>query len=414
MSKFWTVLFHTYVTRVKTKSFIISTVITLVFVVAFLNIDKIFALFEDRDVKQVAVIDETGELFDPLSAQLEQSGEELELSHFTDDESAAEEMIHADELDGVLILRVNEQGLPEGVLKANNVTGQNWINPLEQALQQVKVAMATSHLDLAPADVAGIFEPVAFERIAIAEGAKTTTEMNQARVIVYVLTFLIYMAVISYGMMIATEVATEKSSRVMEILISSVSPVAQMFGKIFGIALLGITQLIVLFAAGIVSIQSTSRLEGSISNLLQLDQLPISTLVYAVIFFLLGFLLYATLLAMLGSLVSRVEDANQVVTPVIMLIIVAFFLAIFGMNAPESVFVTAMSFIPFFSPMLMLMRVGMLQVPIWEVVLGIGLLIATVVLFAVIGARVYRGGVLMYGGTSKLKDIKQALALTKK
>lgn len=413
MSKFWTVLFHTYVSRVKTKSFIISTIITMLFVLAFLNVDKIFALFEDDEVKQVAVIDQTEQLFDPLVKQIEQSGDGIELHKFKEDEKAAEDAIHEGELDGVLILAFNDEGLPEGVLKAGTVTEEKWIGPLENALQQMKVMIATNQLELSPEEVAAIYEPVSFERIAIEEGAKTETEVAQATFIVNFLTILIYMAVLIYGMMIVTDVAQEKSSRVMEILISSVSPVAQMFGKIFGIALLGVTQLVVLFLVGFLSIQSTSNTEDSIANVLQLNQLPVSTLVYAVVFFLLGFLLYATLLAMLGSLVSRVEDANQVVTPVVMLIIAAFFLATFGMNAPESTFITVMSFIPFFTPMLMLMRVGMLQIPIWEVAISIGLLAGTVVLFAIIGARIYRGGVLMYGKTS-LKDIKQAIALTKK
>lgn len=413
MSKFWTVLFHTYLSRIKTKAFIISTVITLLFVLAFLNIDKIFALFEDNEVKQVAVIDETGQLFEPLSAQIAQLNEQVELTAFEGNEQAAEKAIHDGEIDGLLSLAMNAEGLPEGVLKANTVTEQGWISPLEQALQQVKVMIATQQLALSQEEVASIYEPVAFERIALEEGAKTEEEVAQASFIVNFLTVLIYMAVLIYGMMIVTDVAQEKSSRVMEILISSVSPVIQMFGKILGIALLGITQIVFIFIVGFLSIQSNKDSEGSIVDVLQLEQLPISTILYAVLFFVLGFLLYATMLAMLGSLVSRVEDANQVVTPVIFLIIAAFFMATFGMNAPDSTFITVMSYIPFFSPMLMLMRIGMLNIPMWEIALSILILVAAVGLFAMIGARIYRGGVLMYGKSS-FKDIKKALALTKK
>ncbi len=413
MSKFWTVLFHTYISRLKTKSFIISTIITVLFVLAFLNIDKIFALFDDDEMKQVAVIDETGELFDPVQEHIKQTSEGIELHEFTQDEATAEKSVQDGEFDGLLILSFNDEQLPEGILKANTVTEERWIGPIETTLQQVKVMIATTQLALSPEEVERIYDPVTFDRIALEEGAKTEEEVAQASFIVNILTVLIYAAVLIYGMMIVTDVAQEKSSRVMEILISSVSPVAQMFGKIFGIALLGITQIVIIFIASFLSIQSTANVEGSVVNALELNQLPVATILFAVIFFLLGFLLYATLLAMLGSLVSRVEDANQVVTPVVMLIIAAFFMATFGMNAPDSTFITVMSYVPFFTPMLMLMRIGMLTIPVWEIALSIGILVAAVVLFAIIGARIYRGGVLMYGKSS-LKDIKRALALTKK
>lgn len=413
MSKFWTVLFHTYLSRVKTKSFIISTIVTLLFVVGFLNIDKIFALFDDDEAKQVSVIDESGQLFEPLSLQMEQFTEDVTLERFEGDEQAVEQAIQDGDIDGALILSMNEEGLPEGVLKANTVTEERWIGPLEQALQQVKVMLATEQLNLSPEEVASIYEPVAFERIAIEEGAKSEEELAQASFIVTFLTLLIYMAVIVYGMMIVTDVAQEKSSRVMEILISSVSPVTQMFGKILGIALLGMTQFLLIFLVGALSIRSNVGREGSIADFIPLEQLPISLILYAILFFLLGFLLYATMLAMLGSIVSRVEDANQVVTPVVFLILAAFFMAMFGMNAPDSAFITTMSHIPFFSPMLMLMRIGMLNIPAWEITLSIFILVVSILAFAIVGARIYRGGVLMYGQSS-FKDLKKALALSKK
>src|SRR5699024_2145091 len=140
----------------------------------------------------------------------------------------------------------------------------------------------------------------------------------------------------------------------------------------------------------------------------------ISIYFYAILFFILGYLLYATIAAMLGSLVSRVEDVQQLIFPMIMLVMIAFFIAIFGLGAPEAKFITITSFIPFFTPMIMFLRVGMLDVPIWEIVVSVGLLIGTIILLAILGARIYRGGVLMYGPSRSLKDFRKALMLTKK
>ncbi len=143
------------------------------------------------------------------------------------------------------------------------------------------------------------------------------------------------------------------------------------------------------------------------------DDIPLPTIIYAVIFFFLGYFLYATLAAFLGSLVSRIEDVQQMITPMTLLVVAGFMIAMFGLGTPDSPFITITSYIPFFTPMIMFLRVGMLTIPVWEAVLGISILVATIAILAIFGARVYRGGVLMYGKSNSFKDIKKALQLTK-
>jgi ABC-2 type transport system permease protein len=218
-----------------------------------------------------------------------------------------------------------------------------------------------------------------------------------------------------YASMIAMEVATEKSSRVMEILISSVSPIRQMFAKILGIGLLSLTQLAVLLSVGYFSIKrNMSSLEGGFFDEFGFGNISLSTIAYAIIFFILGYFLYATLAAFLGSLVSRIEDVQQMITPMTLLVVAGFMIAMFGLGKPDSPFIVITSYIPFFTPMIMFLRVGMLNIPVWETALGIAILLSTIIFLAVFGARVYRGGVLMYGKSNSFKDIKKALQLTKK
>ena len=239
--------------------------------------------------------------------------------------------------------------------------------------------------------------------------------MNQARGIVYIMLFVIYFAVIMYASMIATEVAGEKTSRVMEILISSVSPVQHMFGKILGVALVSLTQLLLFLVVGYTSIKDNlADMQDGFFSYLGFGETALSTIVYAIIFTLLGYFLYATLAAFLGSLVSRVEEVNTMITPMTLLVVAGFMLAMFGLNNPEAGFVKVTSFIPFFTPMIMFLRIGMLDVPTWEIALGLGILIGTIVVLAYFGAKVYRGGVLMYGKAPSFKNIKQALDITKK
>ena len=155
-------------------------------------------------------------------------------------------------------------------------------------------------------------------------------------------------------------------------------------------------------------------MQGGFFEFLGFQNIPASTIVYAVIFFILGYLLYATLAAFLGSLVSRIEDVQQMITPMTLLVVAGFMIAMFGLNQPDTTFITIASYIPFFTPMLMFMRVGMLSLPVWEPILGIVILVTfDHRILAIFGARVYKGGVFMYGKSNSFKDIKKALQLTK-
>ncbi|MCD5324950.1 MULTISPECIES: ABC transporter permease [Pontibacillus] len=416
MNKFWIVLGHTYLSRLKSKTFLITTGIILLLIFALTNFQNVMDSFDDGESKapKIAVVDEEGSFFKDLEEQVNAQQAELELESFQGEAEEAKQAVQDGEYQGVLMLQTSE-GIPTGTYYTEQIAESSISGRLQQALQQVKVSVATEQAGIDQQTVNGIFAPVSFEKVALDKKAKTQEELSEARGLVYVMLFLLYIGVIMYGNMIAQEVAQEKSSRVMEILISSVSPVTQMFGKIIGIALLGITQFGLILLVGVQSVsRNMDQLEGGIFTYFGLGDANATTLVYAVIFFLLGYLLYATLAAMLGSLVSRTEDAQQVVTPMILLIVAAFMIAMYGLNAPETTLVTVTSFIPFFAPMLMFLRVGMLDVPLWEVGVSIGLLIGTILLLAVIGGRIYRGGVLMYGKGNVVKSFKRAFQLSKK
>jgi ABC-2 type transport system permease protein len=187
-----------------------------------------------------------------------------------------------------------------------------------------------------------------------------------------------------------------------------------MFAKILGIGLLSLTQLAAFLIVGYYSFtKNMESLKDGFFGVYGFGDIPNETIVYAVVFFILGYFLYATLAAFLGSLVSRIEDVQQMITPMTLLVVAGFMIAMFGLGKPDASFITATSYIPFFTPMIMFLRVGMLTIPAWEALLGIAILVATIIVLAIFGARVYRGGVLMYGKSNSYKDIKKALQLTK-
>jgi ABC-2 type transport system permease protein len=415
MSKFITVMMHTYRSKIKSKPFLITTLITIALLFVVTNMNEITKMFGGEEESKVGVIDKTGNTLPALQAQLEQADADLKTEAYSKSESDAEKAVIEGDLDGLLILDKDASGIVTGMYKAEDVTQQSLITDIEMALQQIKNKTAAESIGLNQEQLAAIYLPVSFEKESLSTTAKSEEEAAQVYILVYVVLFFMYMSVMMYGSMIAVEVATEKSSRVMEILISSVSPVTQMFGKIFGIVLIALTQLALFIAGGFAAVRLNENLSGSESIIqeLKLNEIPISLMVYALVFFILGFFLYATLFAMMGSLISRVEEVNNLMTPVVIVIVAAFMIAMYGRENPESGFVAAASYFPLFTPMLMLLRVGMLSLPVWEVSLGIGVLIGAIALFAVIGARVYRGGVLMYGNAPSLKLFKQALLLSK-
>jgi ABC-2 type transport system permease protein len=377
---------------------------------------NIIDIFDKNDGKEkVAVLDETGQLYEPLEKQVKTINKNIKLTLYEGKEVEAVKAVEKGDYQGIILLSFNEEKLPVAQYKAMTIADSALFTDLQTSLQQLKTMLAASQINLTPVQLQKLYEPVSFEKIALEKNAKTEEELNQARGLVYVLLFIIYFSVIMYANMIAMEVATEKSSRVMEILISSVSPIKQMFAKIIGIGLLSLTQLAVFLTVGYFSFkQNMESLKEGFFGVYGFGDIPVDTIVYAVIFFILGYFLYATLAAFLGSLVSRIEDVQQMITPMTKLVVAGFMIAMFGLGKPDALFITVTSYIPFFTPMIMFLRVGMLTIPVWEALLGIAILVATITFLAIFGARVYRGGVLMYGQSNSFKDIKKALQLTKK
>ena len=273
------------------------------------------------------------------------------------------------------------------------------------------------------------------------EGKETINESGVFMIVSMVLGMIIYMFIVIFGGMVMSSVIEEKSSRVVEVLVSSVKATELMFGKIIGIALVAITQFllwVVLTAAiiGIVgsiagpslladadpatmvqmsagvdaaqaeAIASAMSEPGEMSVILTtLKNMPIATiLVCFLVFFVFGYMLYASLFAAIGSAVENEGDTQQLQIPVTIPILIGFFIAIYAFKAPESPLVFWGSMIPFTSPIVMLARLPF-GVPAWELIVSIVLLIATVVLCAWISAKIYRVGILVFGKKSTFKDL---------
>ncbi len=227
----------------------------------------------------------------------------------------------------------------------------------------------------------------------------------------YIMIFALYMVILLYGQMVATNVATEKSSRAMEVLITSAKPVSMMFGKVIASCLAGFVQLLAVFGSAFLFYNLNKDSWGDNGIVASIFNMPIELLIFMLVFFILGFVIYAFLFGAVGSTVSKLEDINTAVMPITMLFVIAFMVVMFSLagNSVDTPVMVVCSYIPFTSPMAMFTRIAMSTVPWYEIMISIAILVASVIGVGVLSAKIYRVGVLMYGNAPKPKDLIKAL-----
>jgi len=227
----------------------------------------------------------------------------------------------------------------------------------------------------------------------------------------YIMIFALYMVILLYGQMVAMSVATEKSSRAMELLVTSAKPINMMFGKVLAACMAGLVQLVAIFGSALVFYNVNKSYWGDNGIIDSIFNIPPELFVYMLVFFLLGFLIYAFLYGAISSTVSKLEDINTAVQPVTFLFLFGFMVVIFSMTSGsvDNVLMTVCSYIPFTSPMAMFTRIAMSTVPWYEITISIGILVASTIGIGILSAKIYRVGVLMYGTSPKIGNIIKAV-----
>jgi len=251
--------------------------------------------------------------------------------------------------------------------------------------------------------VANSMKPV--EMFFVSVGKDTMTQFAGT----YSLLMLLYISIIMFGQFVTSSVVTEKTSRATEVLITAAKPLNFMFGKIFGVGLSGMCQMACLLAAGSIGIGINHNYYKDVLIFQSLLNSGPKLIAYYFLFFCLGYFMFASIFAALGSLVSRVEDINTAVMPAMLIFVAAFMVAMSGMSDPNGNLITVFSFIPLFTPVCMFVRVAMTDVPVYQFVISVVLTIASIFGVAYIAAKIYRIGVLMYGKLPSIKVLRATL-----
>lgn len=222
----------------------------------------------------------------------------------------------------------------------------------------------------------------------------------------YVIVMILYFVLLIYGQFVATSVAGEKSSRAMEVLITSAKPMNLMFGKVLGSGCAGLIELLIILgsAIGFYKLNEDVITNDIVSSVFGI---PTYVALMTILFFILGYFIFAFMYGAAGSLASRTEDVSALVMPVMVLFMITFFVAIIGMNngSVDELYFKVLSFLPTFSSMLMLVRICMGEVATWEIILSVVIQLISILGLGVLCSRIYRAGILMYGNTPKPKDI---------
>lgn len=276
----------------------------------------------------------------------------------------------------------------------------------DEVLIQIYRLSALTSAGVSPVDAEKIMTASVDSEIVI-----TGKDQTQSFLYTYIIILLLYMSLMLYGQFVAQSVASEKSSRAMELLITSAKPTSLMFGKVLGSGFAGLLQLaLMLFASfGFYSLNK-GHWQGN-EFVESIFGMPLEILLYAILFFILGFFVYAFMYGALGSLATRPEDLNTLIMPVTFIFIAAFGIvisAITGGNL-DSPLMVACSYIPFTSPMAMFARIAMSTVPKYQIIISVAILFVSEFIVGYLSAVVYKTGVLMYGNTPKLKHILKVL-----
>ena len=445
MRKLLVIIGREYTTRVKTKFFLVSTILMPLFLVLTGVLPGLLISMKHGESLRLAVLDETGRLYEPVRAalttgrgregggeargaaatrgmpgadrseQVREVGRALGARYEVEqaqaggraiDEVKAElkARVLRDELDGYIILPRDALETYRAEYHAENqgdiITREQIGGSLTQALAEVR--MREANID--PAQVREMTRRVDLKRIKVSESGEERDTGGSFGLAMGVGIF-IYAALLLYGQIILQSVVEEKTTRISEVLFSSVNAFQLMMGKLVGVTLVGLTQIAIWGAAlvGFTAYGAAVLAAGGVD--FALPAVPASLLIYSLFFFVVGFLTHAAIFVLVGAMVSSEKEAGQMAMPVIFVSVISAYLIFPVIRSPNSTFSFWVSVAPLFSPVTMLVRIATETPPFWQIALSLAVNVAATVGLTWVAARVYRTGMLMYGKSASIPEM---------
>jgi len=397
MKTLCTIFKFTYIQNIKSKWFVVMSIIGVVLIGLLINIGSIFGLIFPSTETKIAVYEDgsigitDSELknisTDSLVLQKVDQNEVNQIKNTLKEKGA--------EYKGIVIFKDEKSGVDFHI----NSSDTNLINTVSTFVSNKYTLYKAQRANIAGDTYNYLFNDASINIIKENETAETNFAL------VMIMLILLYIVILYYGSITANSIIEEKSNRIMETLITAAKPFQLFAGKILGVCCAGITQVLILIASFMVMNKVFDKEVSAIKGLDKITNPAI--LMYFIVFALLGYLLYSMLYGALGSMVSSSQDAAQAQMPMTVMLMLVYLLAITASSNPENFVIRVLSYVPFFTPILMFERLILTSVPGVEVILSIAILIISIIVIGIISSKIYRKGVLHYGkGIPVLKILK--------
>ena len=405
-------------TRVRTRGFLFFTIGIPLIAAGFLFMEYKIVQASQNVSSNIAVVNLAPGFYAPLAqalgARLDNGQPEFVLHRVAATpatlpavEAALRQQVLAKRYDGYLVVPAAIVTARTAVYHARNTAAVAVRESLQAHLGQAVNRARMMRAGLSPAQIDGMAGGFKLNQVKVSRLGGEQADNGRGAIVVAVLVGALYMTLLLYGVVVMRAVVEEKTSRISEVLLSAVDPFSLMMGKILGVAATALAQLgvwaaLLALAAGYGL--AMAKIGGATLSA-YVPHLPALLYISFFVFFILGFLLYASIYAAIGAMVSSDQEAQQTQMPLTMVLVAAIYLAFLVMANPGSTLSVVLSLIPFFAPILMVVRVAVSHPPLWQVLLAMALCLATFLACTRITAKIYRVGILMTGKRPTLSEL---------
>lgn len=397
MDKFLATFSLTYKNKVKTKSFMIFTALVIVLMLLAANMNKIIDLFDDGPDK-VGVVSSDNEIYKVIKSQGDQLDEGATFKKVS--EKQAKTQVQNEKLDKAYIIKMTDDNKLSGKILSKDTVSEQQKQKLKASLSTIQTQLVAANLNLSQGELKQLQSQSKVTSEVIADKA-SNSNLSEAQkgfntIMVYAGLMLIFFIVFNYASQVAMEIATEKTSRVIEMIITSVSPVTHILAKISGVIAVAFTQIIIFVAAGLICFfvfDISDMLKGF---KIEPNELTMQISIVGIVSLIIGILSYIILAAILGSITARIEDINQALMPMTLFSMIAFYISLFSVMNPDTMLTKITSFIPLLSPFVMFVRSASPDVAVWEIIVSVILSIITIFILLWIAVRSYKNTILSF------------------
>ena len=414
MKKIITLIKREYKEAVFKKSFLIITLLTPLLLIALGILPSFLLMLETEKSYTIHVIDESGLIADQLSASLQETlkdGKPKYIFHevsvtktaLPDSMSIQKGLISEDKIDGLLYIPASIADTGNVEFYSQNVANLGLNRELQETVNKIVSTYRIHQSGLNPLLVEKLTKHINMKTIKITkEGEESESGFVKEYFSTFIFVLILYMSLILYGTSIMRGIIQEKTTRIIEILLSTASAFQLMAGKILGLGAVGLTQYLIWATVGMLVVIFGSSILPQTGQFLSLN--PI-IFVYFVVFYILGYFLFSSLYAAIGAMTNSDQEAQNLSTPVVMILVVPIVMLGFIIKNPDSALSIFLSQFPLFSPIIMFTRINITQPSTLEILSSIIILMVTNILLIWLTSKIYRVGILMYGKRPSLAQV---------